>query len=148
MVERWMRASGYALAVVFAAVGVIFLLIPARVIAFFNGLSSPLHLPPAPAPGAPLFVVLAAAYMFTVTVLAWNAAAVPEVRVYPRLLAQAKAASSLLSFGYFAFGTRYLILLANGIVDGAIALFILWVFLRGGKTPATPLFPGRLNNRR
>jgi len=143
MAERWIRASGYALAIVFAAVGVIFLLIPARVLAFFNGLSGPLGLPPAPAPEAPFFVVLAAAYMSVVTVLAWNAGANPEVRVYPRLLAMAKAVSSFLSFGYFAFGARYLILLANGIVDGAIALFVLWMFLRGGKAPAAPGPSGR-----
>lgn len=148
MADRSIRGSGYALAVIFAAVGAVFVLIPARVIALFNGISGPLKLPPAPAPEAPFFVVLAGAYMFVVTVLAWNLSASPEVRVYPRLLAMAKAASSVLSFGYFAFGARYLILLANGVVDGIIALFVLWAFLRGGQGRAAAGPPGRQSDGR
>ncbi|MGZ7065152.1 MAG: hypothetical protein ACXVI6_02220 [Candidatus Aminicenantales bacterium] len=143
MPERLKRMTGYTLAVVFAGVGVVFLVIPGRVIAFFNGLWSSLGLPPAAGPDAPFFVVLAAAYMFVVTVLAWNSGAHPEVPVFPRLLAIAKAASSLLSFGYFAFGARHLILLVNGVVDGAIALLVLWVFLSRGKGLATPESSGR-----
>lgn len=141
MSDRLKRLTGYTLAVVFAAVGVVFLVIPGRVIAFFNGLWGPLGFPPAAGPDAPFFVVLAAAYMFVVTVLAWNSGAHPEVPVFPRLLAMAKAASSLLSFGYFALRAGHLILLVNGVVDGAIALLVLWVFLRSGTGRATPETP-------
>jgi len=143
MAERLKRTTGYTLAIVFAAVGVVFLVIPGRVIAFFNGLWGPLGLPPAAGPDAPFFVVLAAAYMFVVTVLAWNAGAHPESRVFPRLLVMAKAASSLLSFGYFAFGAGHLILLVNGVVDGALALLVLCVFLRSGTGRAAPETLGR-----
>jgi hypothetical protein len=66
--------------------------------------------------------------MAVVTVLAWNAGTHPEARIYPQLLAVAKASSSLLSFGAFAFGGGYLILLANGVVDGLIAVFVLLTF--------------------
>lgn len=133
MSERLKRAAGYALAAVFAVVGLVFLLIPGLMLSFFNDLSAIIKLPPAPLPPDPFFVVLATAYMVVVTALAWGSATRLEVRVYARLLVLAKAASSILSFGYFALAARFLVLLVNGVVDGLIALFVYRVFVRGAK---------------
>ena len=114
------RVLGYGLAAVFAAVGLVFLSSPGSVTVFFNTLSRPLGMDAAPVPGRSLYLVLTAAYMSVVTLLAWNMARQPENRAYPVLLTQAKLASSLISFGFFAFHGPFLIYLVNGFVDGAI----------------------------
>lgn len=114
------RVLGYGLAAVFAAVGLGFLIAPGGVTVFFNTLSRPLGMESSPMPGRSLYLVLTAAYMSVVTLLAWNMARQPENRAYSVLLAQAKLASSLISFGFFAFHGPFLIYLVNGLVDGAI----------------------------
>lgn len=123
-------ALALALAAVFAVVGAIFLFLPGGTLAFFNSLSERLGLAWGPAEGS-FFVVLAAAYMAVVTVLSWRMFRAPEDRAYPRLLVQAKLASSVLSFAVFAFSRRWLILLVNGLVDAALALAVWAVYLRG-----------------
>ena len=122
------------LAVLFASVGIIFLLMPAGVIGFFNTISRPLGMKPAPLTGFQFFLILAAAYMYIVTFLAWSMFRFTENKTYPLLLAQAKAASSLLSFLFFIFHQPFLIYLTNGIVDGAIAVFVLVMYLRIPKS--------------
>lgn len=114
------RVLGYGLAAVFAAVGLAFLVAPGGVTVFFNSLSRPLGMEAAPIAGRSFYLVLTAAYMSLVTLLAWNMARQPKNRAYPVLLAQAKLASSLISFGFFAFHGPFLIYLVNGFVDGAI----------------------------
>lgn len=114
------RVLGYGLAAVFAAVGLAFLVAPGGVTVFFNTLSLPLGMDAAPVAGRSFYLVLTAAYMSVVTLLAWNMARQPKNRAYPVLLAQAKLASSLISFGFFAFHGPFLIYLVNGFVDGAI----------------------------
>ena len=114
------RVLGYGLAAVFAAVGLAFLVAPGGVPVFFNSLSRPLGMEAAPIAGRSFYLVLTAAYMSVVTLLAWNMARQPKNRAYPVLLAQAKLASSLISFGFFAFHGPFLIYLVNGFVDGAI----------------------------
>lgn len=118
------RVLGYGLAAIFAAVGLVFLVAPGGVIVFFNTLSRPLGMEAAPVSGWSFYLVLAAAYMFVVTLLAWNMARRPENRAYSVLLIQAKLASSLISFGFFAFHGPFLIYLVNGLVDGTIGAVV------------------------
>jgi hypothetical protein len=116
------RLTSLVLAFSFAAVGVVFLFWPGGTISLFNEFSARLGFEPAPESGFLFFPVLAVAYMYLVTALAWLMFINPSEKRYPLLLAQAKAASALVSFGFFFFRDRYLIYLANGIVDGGICL--------------------------
>jgi hypothetical protein len=117
------------MAVAFAAVGLAFLLAPSGVVAAFDALSLQIGLAPA-GPAGGFYLVLAVAYMYLVTLLAGWMYVRPENPVLPALLVNAKAASSLLSFGLFAFGEPALIFLANGLVDGLIAAGV-WLLYRG-----------------
>ncbi len=128
--ERRVRLNGFALAGTFAVVGIIFLIIPGQVLAAFNWLSRGIGLPESATAGFGFYLGLAVAYMYVVTVLAWMIARHPSDRVYPWLLVQAKAASSLLSLLLFAVDEQYLIYLANFVVDGVIAVYVAWLCLR------------------
>lgn len=136
------KAFSLGLAAVFALVGGIFLLLPRGTLAFFNAISRRLGMVEGPLEPT-FFGALAAAYMFVVTVLAWRMFRSPEERIYPLLLAQAKLASSALSFVLFAIRAPWLIYLVNGIVDGGLGLAVLAIYLRtraadgGGRTVRT-----------
>ncbi|HTR80501.1 MAG TPA: hypothetical protein VMM58_02650 [Bacteroidota bacterium] len=67
------------------------------------------------------YSILAVAYMYLVTVLAYLMFMNPGEARFVWLLINAKAVSSLLSFIFFIVVGSYLICLANGIVDGMIA---------------------------
>jgi hypothetical protein len=123
------KAFSLGLAFVFALVGAIFLLLPRETLSFFNTLSRRLGMVEGPAERS-FFGVLAAAYMYVVTVLAWLMYRSPRDKTYPLLLGQAKAASSLLSFLMFAVHAPWLIYLVNGIVDGGIGIIVLAMYLR------------------
>ncbi len=123
------RAFGLGLAIVFAVVGALFVFWPGAVLEFFNTVSRRLGMREGPVERS-FFGVLAAAYMFVVTLLAWFMYKRPGEKVYPWLLAQAKIASSILSFLMFVLHAPWLIYLANGIVDGFIGLAVLFVFFR------------------
>ena len=131
------KAFALAMASVFAVVGAIFLFLPGGTLALFNSFSERLGLARGPAEGS-FFVVLAAAYMAVVTVLAWRLFRSPEDRASAGLLVLAKLASSALSFALFVASARWLILLVNGVVDGAIGLAVWAVYLRGkaGQRPS------------
>jgi hypothetical protein len=122
------RRTSLALAVIFAVVGLLFLLIPQRVIDFFNRLSPALGFIETPDCGTGFFLVLAVGYMVLVTLLACLAARHPANPHFPMLLIAGKASSSVLSFAMFALQGPYLIYLANGIVDGTIALCVFVLF--------------------
>jgi hypothetical protein len=124
---KLIRTTGAVLAAVFAAVGLVFLLIPSGVVSFFNRISAPWGFPPAPAGEPGLFVLLAVAYMTVVTALAWGMARRPGEAVRPRLLALAKIASAVLSLGFFVLRSGALIFLLNAVVDGSIGGFVLWL---------------------
>ena len=126
--RRLHAAIGAAFAVAFAAVGSLFLALPDRVLALFDTLSRRSGLAAFAAAPDRFWLVLAAAYMYVVTVLAWSMFRRPADPVYPRLLAHAKLCSAALSLAAFALSLRHLILLANGLVDGAIGLvaLVLW----------------------
>jgi hypothetical protein len=134
---RLIRLSATGMAATFALVGAIFLFIPDQVLAAFNYLARGLGWPQSPAEAHTLYLALAVGYMYVVTVLAVQMARLPEERVYPWLLAQAKAVSSLLSLVLFIAAGRYLICLANFVVDGAIAATVWWLCLRV-RTSAAP----------
>jgi hypothetical protein len=125
---RWTalrRATGLSLAIVFAAVGLAFLVVPGGVLGLFDALSRPLGMRAAPPEGAAFFRILAVGYMYVVTVLALLMYRRPGNRLVVGLLIQAKAASAVASLGFFVFGAPYLICLANGVCDGAIAAGLL-----------------------
>lgn len=124
------RIAGLLMAAAFAAVGLTFLLFPGGVLAFFNRLSPYAGLPPAPVQGAGFYLILASGYMYLVTLLAWSMFRCPENGLFPWLLAQAKLASSALSFGFFAVHRPYLIYLTNGMIDGLLGVVALCFHLR------------------
>ncbi len=117
-------------AVVFAAIGLVFALIPEIVLIFFNNLSVYLGFTQSPVQGAGLYLALAAAYMYLVTVLAFLIFRYPEAKCFPLLLAHAKFASSAISLFFFITGYPYLILITNFIVDGIIGAVALLHYYR------------------
>ena len=128
--RRLTKATGYGLAATFAIVGLIFVVIPARVLAAFNWLAEGLGWPVSTTQIYTLYLALALGYMYLVTILAWQMARHTQVRVYPWLLVQAKAASAIICLGLFALQDQYLLYLANFAVDGAIAVLVWWLCLR------------------
>ncbi len=118
------------MALIFALVGLIFLFMTNGVLIFFNTISQHLGMLPAPAAGINFYLVLAVAYMYLVTLLAYLMYRHPENKQYLVLLINAKAASSILSIFLFIFHQPYLIYIANAVVDGSIAVFLLLFFLK------------------
>lgn len=127
------RPIGLVLAVVFAAVGLAFLVLPNGVLGVFNVLSRPLGMREGPLEGAAFYRVLAVGYMYVVTVLAFLMYRRPGNRLVVWLLVQAKAASAALSVGFFVLGAPYLIYLANAVCDSLIALGLLALCLAMGR---------------
>jgi hypothetical protein len=117
------------LALIFALVGLIFLLMPGGVLIFFNSIARQLGMVPAPADGFNFYTILAVAYMYLVTLLAYRMYRHPEKKEYPVLLIHAKAASSILSLSLFIFHQPYLIFITNAVVDGTLAA-VVWLFYR------------------
>jgi hypothetical protein len=122
------RPASLLMTIIFAIVGLIFFFIPSRLIIFFNQLSAYLGMKQAPVIGTNFFLILAVAYMYLVTLLAFLMYRNPESRAFPMLLAHAKIASSMLSFIVFVIHQSYLIYLTNGIVDGLISLIVLYLY--------------------
>jgi len=131
------RFVSLAMAATFAAVGLVFLFLPDRVLVFVNRLSPPLGLSPAPVQPGSFFPILAAAYMYLVTLLAGLMFKKPGNPIFPILLIQGKIASSILSMFFFFGRAPYLACLANAVVDGAIAALVLWLFLLQKKHAAS-----------
>ena len=131
------RFLSLAMAVIFAAVGLIFLLLPEQVLEFFNRLSPGLGLSPAPVQPGSFFPILALAYMVLVTCLAMQMFRKPGNPTFPALLALGKLASSLLSLFFFFARAPYLVCLANAVLDGAIAALVLWMILMQKKHAAS-----------
>ncbi len=141
---RLVRLTGCCLTGTFAIVGVVFLVIPAQVLAAFNWLAEGLGWPESTVEPHTLFLALALGYMYVVTLLAWQMARHPEARAFPWVLVQAKGASAVICLGLFIFQEQYLLYLANFVVDGAIALLVWWLCLRAKAvdTVATASSPG------
>jgi hypothetical protein len=125
LLARIYKPLGLVLAVIFAAVGALFLLIPVGVVEFFNRLSIPLGFQPSPASLPDFFQILALAYMAVVTFLAWSMFRRPREASFPRVLAVAKVSSSLFSFLLFFARAPYLMYLTNAVVDGFIGIVVI-----------------------
>lgn len=124
---RTYRSVSLAMAVVFAVVGLIFLFCAGRVLHFFNTLAFHLGLPQSGEEAAGFYLLLAGAYMYVVTLLAFLMYRHPENSLLPFLLINAKAASALLSALFFVFHEGYLIYSVNAVVDGSLALAVAWL---------------------
>ncbi len=122
------RLVSLALALGFAAAGLVFLLFPDETLSLGWGTIG------SPVGENRFFLILASAYMYVVTALAWSMYRSPDEPIYPLILCQAKGVSSALSFGLFLLQKPVPIYLANGIVDGALALVVLLMFRSVAKT--------------
>ena len=120
-------------AAMFAVVGLIFLFFPASVLIFFNSISNYFGLPQSPVQGTSFYLILASAYMYLVTLLAYLMYRYPEQAIYPLLLAHAKLASSIISIYLFLMYQPYLIYFANFVTDGFIGIAALY-FMKMKKT--------------
>ena len=119
---RLYRAIAFAFAVIFAAVGVMFLAAPGEVRALFDQVGIGAASPGMTAADVDsgLFRALAVAYMYLVALLAWMMFRRPTEPVWPTLLANAKLASATVSFVLFVAHRPYLVYPVNGVVDGLI----------------------------
>jgi hypothetical protein len=115
--------------ITFAVVGLVFLFIPDQVLGLFNYAANYLGMPLSPVQGVNFYLILAVAYMYMVTLLAWLMYRHPLVKCYPFLLAHAKLASSALSLYLFLIHQPYLIYIVNSVIDGGIGLMTVY-FLR------------------
>jgi hypothetical protein len=127
------RPASLILAALFAATGMLFLFVPDNVLGFFNGFSSPLGMPQSPLQGFNFYLILAVGYMYLVTALAFMMYRHPENRYFSLLLINAKTVSSVLSLLLFLFHANYLVYLANFVVDGVIAIFVIILRMRTGR---------------
>jgi hypothetical protein len=122
---RWFRLYkpiSLILSVSFGLVGLTFLFIPGDVLIFFNSLSHSIGFRESPDTGIGFYQVLAVGYMYLVTLLAYLMYRQPKNRYFLLLLINGKSASSVFSFAFFLLQEPYLVFLANGVVDGLIAL--------------------------
>ena len=124
------RPVSLILCLLFAIVGLLFLVIPDRVLEFFNTISGHLGMSPSPVEGHSFYVVLTAGYMYLVTLLAFLMYRNPENRQFPLILAHGKLASSVLSLGLFLIHEYYLIYITNFVVDGFIGIVVLFFYLK------------------
>jgi hypothetical protein len=132
--SNWLRiyeSISLSLSLIFGVVGLLFLFLPESVLIFFNNISSSTVFQESPVHGASLYLLLAVGYMYIVSLLAFSMYRYPENKVFPFLLVNAKSASSILSLLFFVFQSPYLIFLANGVIDGFIAV---GVFVLSRKT--------------
>jgi len=123
---KFYRVLMLLLAIAFGLFGALVLFVPYRILALFNALSPVAGLPPGPVEPTGFFVILAAAYMYTVMYVAAMIYLHPRHQLLPLVLVHGKAMSSILSLGFFLFSAPLLIYAANFVVDGVIALFV-WV---------------------
>jgi hypothetical protein len=128
------KAISLILMILFMATGILFLVWPDRVLVFFNTLSSYTGGAQSPVNSADFYLILAVGYMYLVSVLAYLMFRQPQNRWFPLLLVHGKLASSILSLAFFLVQAPYLIYLANFIVDGAIGIIVIFLYLYMRKT--------------
>lgn len=135
MTQKTYKLISLGLAIVFGLVGLVFLLMSSDVLSFFNGLSRAVGMQEASSDGHRFYVILAAAYMYLVTLLASLMYLYPDNPEYPFLLLNGKAASSALSILFFILDTPLLIYLTNGIVDGLIGVLVIAMYRSIRRVP-------------
>ena len=140
--ERFVVFNLRLLAVTFAVVGLLFLLVPSGVLDVISDVGEWFgndHR--APHTQEYLWLALAFAYMVVITGICLVAQA-DVVRYRPLLLvlAAGKTASSLGSLGFYLFDQDVFIYLLNFLVDGFLALLALWLWMLAGRVgrPAEP----------
>lgn len=114
-------------AVIFAVTGLFFLFLPDAVFVFLNSISTYFGLPQTPVQGAGFYLILACAYMYLVTLIAYLMYRHPEQKMYPFLLAQGKLASSIIAIYLFLTHQQYLIYLTTFVIDGFIGIAALYL---------------------
>ena len=119
---RIIEAAGLIMSVIFAAVGLIFLVSGDAVLAFFNAISAAIGWVPGPAHADGFFRILACGYMYVVSLLAFLLWRRPFDRIPSLLLVNAKGASAFLSACFFLLDQPLLIYATNCVVDGSIAV--------------------------
>lgn len=120
--HQFYKIGSLTLSIIFGIVGIMFLVIPAQVVSFFNAMSISYGLPASPTQGASFFLILAVAYMYLVSMLAFMMYRNPENSSLPVLLINAKSASSVVSVLLIIVHGACLIYIVNAITDGSIAL--------------------------
>jgi hypothetical protein len=124
------RICSIIMAIVFAIVGFIFLLLSSDVLIFFNTISDLLGIKQSPVDGIGFYLILAVGYMYLVSLLAFLMYKHPDNADFPFLLANAKLVSAVLSTIFFIWHHPYLIYITNGIVDGIIGILVLYLYLQ------------------
>jgi hypothetical protein len=127
------RPVSLILGLIFALVGLLFLIIPDEVMEFFNSLSSSWGMAQIPVQNFGFYPLLAVGYMYLVTLLAFLMYRNPGDSRYPMLLLNGKLATAALSLALFFFHGNYLIYLTNFIIDGFIGITILLFYFRMKK---------------
>jgi hypothetical protein len=127
------RPISLTLVFLFAITGLLFVVIPDKVLILFNHFSPSIGMPQSPVSGFSFYLILATGYMYLVTILAFLMFRHPDNRQFPMLLAQAKLASSVLSLILFMVQSHYLIYLANFIIDGFIGLVVAYLYFKAPK---------------
>jgi len=130
------RGISLLLSVVFAGVGVVFLLFPDGVLSLFNALSRSVGMTESPLHGTGFYQILAVGYMYIVSLLAYLMYRHPENRDFPWLLINAKGASVVISLYIYIAAGPYLIYIANAAVDGSIAAGLIALTRRMRRGPA------------
>ena len=125
---RLYKLFSLTLAVIFAVVGLIFLFFPDSALIFFNSISSYFGLPQSPVQGTGFYLILASAYMYLVTLLAYLMYRYPEQNIYPFFISSWQTGI----FCYFYLSilyvtSHYLIYFANFVIDGFIGLLALYL---------------------
>jgi hypothetical protein len=131
---KFYRLISFTFAMIFAIVGLIFLFFPDTPLIFFNNISQYIGMMESPVCGANFYLILAAAYMYVVTLIASMMFKHPGVSAFPLILANGKLASSILSLYLFMNDAPYLIYLTNCVVDGSIGLIALYFYFRVRKS--------------
>lgn len=128
MTKKVYCSISLAMVIIFVVVGFIFLLLPDEVIGFFNQISLYIGMASLELTTVNFYLILAVAYMYLVSVLAFLMYRNPTEKIYPLLLAHGKLASSSLSLLFFFSRGQYLIYLANFIIDALLGLLALYLY--------------------
>jgi hypothetical protein len=127
------RGISLIMTILFAATGILFLAWPDSLTLFFNQVSFLGEMQASPVSDGSFYLVLAAGYMYLVTILAFLMFKYPGNRYFPLLLIHGKLASSLLSLFLFLLRAPYQIFMANFIVDGIIGIIVIIMYLQMRK---------------
>lgn len=127
---KYYRTFSLLMGITFAIVGLIFLFLTDGVLEFFNSFAKYGGMKQSPVQGVNFYLILAAGYMYLVSLLAFMMYKHPDNKHFPLLLANAKLASSLLSLCFFILHQPYPIYVVNCIVDGSIGLLVIYFYLK------------------